>query len=79
MSLSDRTAPNHEAVYLARTILLFSFILTLFLPTLSFAENFTIYTEEYPPYNYTDNGSITGISTEIVREILHRINHLDTI
>ncbi len=79
MFLLDHTAPMHKAGYLARTILLFSYILTLFLPTQSLAANFTIYTEEYPPYNYTENGSITGISTEIVREILHRINHPDTI
>jgi polar amino acid transport system substrate-binding protein len=28
-----------------------------------------ITTEEYPPFNLTDNGRVTGISTEIVRKI----------
>lgn len=29
-------------------------------------------TEEWPPYNYTGNGKITGISTRVVTETLHR-------
>lgn len=38
-----------------------------------------ILTEEFPPYNYTRDGKITGLSTEIVREILKRIDHPDNI
>ncbi len=79
MSLSDRVPTKNEAGFLAQTILFLSVILISFHPTQSLAENFKIFTEEYPPYNYTENGNITGISTEIVREILHRINHPDTI
>jgi diguanylate cyclase (GGDEF)-like protein/PAS domain S-box-containing protein len=73
--LSHRT----EAVLLARILLMLSAIFVLLHPPLASAENFKIYTEEYPPYNYTENGKITGISTEIVREILHRIQHPDSI
>ncbi len=40
---------------------------------------FRIITEEFPPYNYTKNGKITGISTEIVRTILKRLSHPDNI
>ncbi len=29
-----------------------------------------IVTEEYPPYNYTENGKVTGLSTEIVEAVL---------
>jgi two-component system sensor histidine kinase/response regulator len=44
------------------------------------ARNFRIVTEEFPPYNHTDeNGAIVGISAEIVREILRRLNHPDNI
>ncbi len=43
------------------------------------AQTFRIMTEVYPPYNYIENGKITGISTEIVREILKRIGHPDNI
>lgn len=32
-----------------------------------------IVTEEYPPYNYTENGKVTGCSTEIVNEVLKRL------
>ncbi|MES9939234.1 MAG: transporter substrate-binding domain-containing protein [Candidatus Thiodiazotropha sp. 6PLUC1] len=41
---------------------------------------FRIVTEEFPPYNHKDeNGGIIGISTEIVREILKRLDHPDNI
>lgn len=42
-------------------------------------QTFTIMTEVYPPYNYLEKGGITGISTEIVREMLKRIGHPDNI
>lgn len=34
------------------------------------AQALKIVTEEYPPYNYTENGRITGFSTEVVRSVL---------
>ncbi|MDB5892741.1 MAG: amino acid transporter substrate-binding protein [Rhodoferax sp.] len=33
-----------------------------------------ILTEEYPPYNYTDHGVITGLGTEVVQAVLKEIN-----
>ena len=33
-----------------------------------------ILTEEYPPYNYTDHGHITGLGTEVVQAVLKEIN-----
>ncbi len=30
----------------------------------------TIYTEEFPPFNFTEKGEITGVSTEIVRQVM---------
>ncbi len=41
------------------------------------AEPFRIITEEFPPYNHTEDGKISGISTGIVRELLKRIGHPD--
>ena len=31
-----------------------------------------IYTESYPPLNYTENGKVTGQATEVVRELIKR-------
>lgn len=31
-----------------------------------------LYTEEYPPINFSQNGEPTGLSTEVVREIMRR-------
>jgi polar amino acid transport system substrate-binding protein len=33
-----------------------------------------IVTEEYPPYNYTENGQVTGLSTEIVHAVLKKLD-----
>lgn len=42
------------------------------LTVLLIAQKITVVTEEYPPYNYTEDGVITGISTEVVKEVLKR-------
>ncbi len=54
-------------------------IVLLFTANAASAQTFRIITEEYPPYNYTEDGKIKGISTEIVREILKRLGHPDNI
>ena len=36
------------------------------------AEVLTVYTEEFPPYNYTKDNQIRGVSTEVVKEVLIR-------
>jgi len=41
----------------------------LFLSMLSTAEKITVLTEEFPPFSYTENGKITGASTEIVEAV----------
>ncbi len=79
MIVTDRLSLRPGTALLARMLLSLCAIFVLLHPTRASAENFKIYTEEYPPYNYTENGKITGISTEIVREILHRIHHPDNI
>ena len=37
-------------------------------------ETMRILTEEYPPFNYTDKGKITGLGTEVVQAVLKEIN-----
>jgi len=39
------------------------------------ARDFTIISEENPPFNFTKDGVLTGSSTEVVREIMRRLNH----
>jgi polar amino acid transport system substrate-binding protein len=36
------------------------------------AEKLTIYTEEFPPYNFTENKKITGVSTEVVEAVMKK-------
>jgi len=38
------------------------------------ATNLTIYTEEFPPFNYTDNKQIKGVSTDIVNAVMKKTN-----
>jgi polar amino acid transport system substrate-binding protein len=38
------------------------------------AGTFTIMTEDYPPFNYTEGGKLTGLSTEVMFEILNRVD-----
>ncbi|MEO5795325.1 MAG: transporter substrate-binding domain-containing protein [Rhodoferax sp.] len=37
-------------------------------------ETIKILTEEYPPFNFTDKGKITGLGTEVVQAVLKEIN-----
>ncbi|WP_367847577.1 substrate-binding periplasmic protein [Rhodoferax sp. WC2427] len=37
-------------------------------------ETIRILTEEYPPFNFTDKGRITGLGTEVVQAVLREIN-----
>lgn len=52
---------------LLRFVLL-SLIVTFASPI--YAQTLTIYTEEFPPYNYTQKGQITGVSTAVVKQVL---------
>jgi len=51
----------------------------LIFSTLASAQELAILTEDTPPLNFTRDGRLTGSSTEIVREILKRLNQTDTI
>ena len=46
---------------------------------IALATDYNIMSEELPPWIYTENVSPTGVTVEIVREILKKINHPDTI
>lgn len=48
------------------------FILFFLFSTISIASELTVYTEEWPPYNFTSNGKIVGISTELVKAALKK-------
>lgn len=39
----------------------------------SAAEPVRVLTEEFPPYNYSENGRITGLSTEVVEAVLKEL------
>jgi polar amino acid transport system substrate-binding protein len=39
----------------------------------------TILTEDLPPYNYTENGKLTGATTQVVQEIMRRLGIDDSI
>jgi len=41
--------------------------------SLARAETLKVLTEEFPPYNYTENGAITGFSTEVVQAVLKEV------
>lgn len=58
-----------------RTALLIAIqaLLTCVLPVQA-GETIKILTEEYPPFNYTDKGKITGLGTEVVQAVLKEIN-----
>jgi polar amino acid transport system substrate-binding protein len=49
-------------------------ILVLFvgMSNLGLAQEITVVTEEFPPFNYMDNGKLVGISTEVVQATLAR-------
>lgn len=44
-----------------------------FSSTVATADSIKILTEEFPPYNFTENGKITGFSTEVVEAVLKEI------
>ena len=44
--------------------------LFLILSNYSFAQNFRVVTENFPPYNYTKNGVVEGFSSSIVKAVL---------
>lgn len=54
-------------------------ILFCHLPLFGYTQNITIVTEDFPPYNYKENGVLKGVSTEVVLAVLKEINLTATI
>ncbi|MBP0944322.1 transporter substrate-binding domain-containing protein [Pseudomonas alliivorans] len=54
---------------------LISVLLCLLLSAPARADHYQVVTEEWPPYNYSENGQITGMTTEIVRAIMKVTGH----
>lgn len=48
-------------------------LLCLLLTTLAEAESYQVVTEEWAPYNYEENGQLTGMATEVVRAIMAQL------
>ena len=59
-------------------LLVLSMSFFVLLPS-AMASNFKILTENYAPFNYTENGKLTGLSSEVMQEILKRIDHPNNI
>ncbi len=51
----------------------------IFFASTVFGADFRIMTEELPPFNYTEDGKVTGFSSEIVLAICERVGHAPTI
>ena len=43
------------------------------------AQQLILYTEEFPPYNMTENNEVTGVSTEVVTNVMNRVGMAYTI
>lgn len=50
----------------------FVFLSTFLLVLVLEAQTLTVLTEDFPPYNYIEDGKIIGITTEIIEEIFKR-------
>lgn len=48
-------------------------LLSVLIPALGYGEEIFVVTEDYPPYNYKEDGQIVGISTEIVEATLQEL------
>lgn len=64
-----------------KTILKFVFFLFItILSNVTLATNsITMITEEWPPYNYTENHELTGFSTEVIKMVMKDLNRNDKI
>ena len=63
---------------------LLMFILTMaisfsLMTSSAWSATFTIMSEEFAPFNHTENGKFTGLSTEVFREVLKKVGHPDNI
>ena len=51
------------------------FAMTIGVSATVWGADFTIMTEEYPPYNYTQDGKLTGLSTEVLLAVAEKVGH----
>jgi polar amino acid transport system substrate-binding protein len=51
----------------------------IFWGTAATGETFKIMTEEYPPFNFMEEGKLTGLSTEVVQQLAKKIGHPEKI
>jgi polar amino acid transport system substrate-binding protein len=62
-------------MYQNKIFIMILFVLSIsVIPSLAAEKQLTIITEEWPPFNYTENGEVTGFSTEIVQHIMKELN-----
>lgn len=69
MILSGPLASTRRTALLIATVSLWIYALPA-----QAVETIKILTEEYPPFNFTDKGKITGLGTEVVQAVLKEIN-----
>lgn len=69
---SSLSGVNEAGAVLAVRVLLGIAALLVASLGLSQTQALRLYTEEYPPINFSQNGEPTGLSTEVVREIMRR-------
>ncbi|MFZ6864510.1 substrate-binding periplasmic protein [Undibacterium sp. Ji67W] len=67
--MSRRLTNNFSGVFFSILALLVCCMAT----SLASADTIKIVTEELPPYNFTENGKLTGFSTEVVEAVLDEI------
>lgn len=48
------------------------FLMCIFVGVPVFGQSIQVVTEEYPPYNYSEDGKVLGFCTDVVREVLKR-------
>jgi polar amino acid transport system substrate-binding protein len=61
---------NHIGVFEMKKILICLFLFSIMFSVNANAQQLTIYTEEFPPFNFTEKGKITGVSTEVVQHVM---------
>lgn len=62
-----------------KKVLLITTLVLIFICGNAFSATFKIMTEEYPPFNYTEKGKLTGLSYDVVKVILKKLGHPDNI
>lgn len=53
-----------------KSVLICLFVFSMLFMNNAYARKLTIYTEEFPPFNFTEKGKITGVSAEVVRHVM---------